>query len=208
MSWEIATCDVKTAFLLAPREDSSRRLVVVKPPRILVEAGIVGPRELWRVQHALYGLRSSPADWATYRNRLMRSFQWQHEGVTLELRDTPEPNLWKIVERRPLDQEEPPPKGFIGVYVGDFIIVGAKDIVKGALSRIEMEWKCSPAEWVSSERWTKFSGFELRWSSAEEDSGLYVGQQAYIQELLSRHPSVTPATVPFPGVPVRSRKRR
>ena len=64
-----------------------------------------------------------------------------------------------------------------------------------------MEWKCSPAEWVSSERWTKFSGFELRWSSADEDSGLYVGQQAYIQELLSRHPSVTPATVPFPGVP-------
>ena len=63
-----------------------------------------------------------------------------------------------------------------------------------------MEWKCSPAEWVSSERWTKFSGFELRWSSADEDSGLYVGQQAYIQELLSRHPSVTPATVPFPGV--------
>ena len=105
-SWEIATCDVKTAFLLAPREDSSRRLVVVKPPRILVEAGIVGPRELWRVQHALYGLRSSPADWAAYRNRLMRSFQWQHEGVTLELRETPEPNLWKIIERRPLDQEE------------------------------------------------------------------------------------------------------
>ena len=201
MSWEIATCDVKTAFLLAPREDSSRRLVVVKPPRILVEAGIVGPREPWRVQHALYGLRSSPADWATYCNRLMRSFQWQHEGVTLELRETPEPNLWKIVERRPRDQEEPPPKGFIGVYVDDFIVVGAKDIVKGALSRIEMEWKCSPAEWVSSERWTKFSGFELRWSSAEEDSGLYVGQQAYIQELLSRHPSVTPATVPFPGVP-------
>ena len=201
MNWEIATCDVKTAFLLAPREDSSRRLVVVKPPRILVEAGIVGPQELWRVQHALYGLRSSPADWATYRNRLMRSFQWQHEGRTLELRETPEPNLWKIVERRPLDQEEPPPKGFIGVYVDDFMVVGAKDIVKGALSRIEMEWKCSPAEWVNSERWTKFSGFELRWSSAEEDSGLYVGQQAYIQELLSRHSWVTPATVPFPGVP-------
>ena len=93
----------------------------------------------------------------------------------MELRETPEPNLWKIVERRPLDQGEPPPRGFIGVYVGDFIVVGAKDIVKGALSRIEMEWKCSPAEWVSSERWTKFSGFELRWSSAEEDSGLYVG---------------------------------
>ena len=156
---------------------------------------------LWRVQHALYGLRSSPADWATYRNRLMRSFQWQQEGMTLELRETQEPNLWKIVERRPLDQDEPPPKGFIGVYVDDFIVVGAKDIVKGALSRIEMEWKCSPAEWVSSERWTKFSGFELRWSSVDEDSGLYVGQQAYIQELLSRHPSVTPATVPFPGVP-------
>ena len=123
--------------------------------------------------------------------------EWQQEGVTLELRETPEPNLWKIIEKRLLDQEEPPPRGFIGVYVDDFIVIGAKDTVK----RIEMEWKCSPAEWVSSKRWTKFSGFELRWSPAEEDSGLYVGQQAYIQELLSRHPNVTPATVPFPGVP-------
>lgn len=54
---------------------------------------------------------------------------------------------------------------------------------------------------MGSERWTKFSGFELRWSSAEEDSGLYVGQQAYIQELLSRHPEVKPSAAPFPGVP-------
>ena len=37
MSWEIATCDVKMAFLLAPREDSNRRLVVVKAPHILVK---------------------------------------------------------------------------------------------------------------------------------------------------------------------------
>ena len=139
MNWEIATCDVKTAFLLAPREDSDRKLVVVKPPRILVEAGIVGPRELWRVQHALYGLRSSPADWASFRNKMLRTFQWQQDEVTLELRETPEPNLWKIIERKPLDQEEPPPRGFVGVYVDDFIVVGAKDIVKGALSRIEME---------------------------------------------------------------------
>ena len=113
MSWEIATCDVKTAFLLAPREDSDRKLVVVKPPKILGEAGIVGPREQRRVQHALYGLRSSPADWASFRNKMLRTFLWQQDGVTLELRETPEPNLWKIIEKKPLDQEEPPPKGFI-----------------------------------------------------------------------------------------------
>lgn len=63
----------------------------------------------------------------------------------------------------------------------DFIIVGAK----GALGRIEME--CS--------------GFGLKRSSAEEDEGLYVGQQAYIKELLSRHSEVAHATTPFPGVP-------
>lgn len=34
------------------------------------------------------------------------------------------------------------------------------------------------------------SGFKLKWSSAEEDEGLYVGQQAYIKELLSRHSEV------------------
>lgn len=38
------------------------------------------------------------------------------------------------------------------------------------------------------------SGFKLKWSSAEEDEGLYVGQQAYIKELLSRHSEVAHAT--------------
>ena len=45
------------------------------------------------------------------------------------------------------------------------------------------------------------SGFKLKWSSAEEDEGLYVGQQAYIKELLSRHSEVAHATTPFPHVP-------
>ena len=59
---------MNTAFLLAPREDTDRKLVIVKPPKILVEAGIVGPKELWKVQHALYGLRSSPAAWASFHS--------------------------------------------------------------------------------------------------------------------------------------------
>ena len=98
---------MKTAFLLAPREDTDRKLVIVKPPKILVEAGIVGPKELWKVQHALYGLRSSPAEWASFRNKKLRTFQWR-----LELRETTEPNIWKIMVQTPLDQEKPPSKGF------------------------------------------------------------------------------------------------
>lgn len=118
MSWEVATMDVKTAFLLAPREDTDRKLAIVKPLKILAEAGIVGPKELWKVQHALYSLRSSPADWASFRNKKLKTFQWQQGDQCLELRESTEPKF--------SNQEEPRLKGFIGVYVGDFIIVGAR----------------------------------------------------------------------------------
>lgn len=50
--WQGATVDVRTAFLLAPRKGGGETLIV-RPPRILLEAGIIGESELWRVDKAL-----------------------------------------------------------------------------------------------------------------------------------------------------------
>ena len=63
----MANLDVATAFLLAPRRESERQLLVMKPPKVLVDAGICGSDELWQIQHAMYGLTSSPSDWGHYR---------------------------------------------------------------------------------------------------------------------------------------------
>ena len=60
-NWSVASLDVATASLLAPRWESERQLLVMKPRKVLVDAGICGGYELWQIQHAMYGLTSSPS---------------------------------------------------------------------------------------------------------------------------------------------------
>ena len=64
--WCCSSTDVRTAFLLAPRQNQNG-VLIVKPPQILREAGLVGPQDLWKVDKALYGLQSSPSDWGLFQ---------------------------------------------------------------------------------------------------------------------------------------------
>ena len=60
-SWDVATIDVKTAFLLAPRSATQQKLLT-RPPKLLVEGGICPSTEVWeiaghvRAQHVASGL--------------------------------------------------------------------------------------------------------------------------------------------------------
>ena len=57
--WDVATTDIKTAFLLAPRPvEQSAKAVAVVPPRIMTDFGIPQPDEVWLVDKALYGFQS------------------------------------------------------------------------------------------------------------------------------------------------------
>ena len=58
--WTAAGIDVKTAFLLAPRRGEGT--LIVRPPKILVQAGVIPSHEVWKVRQALYGLQTSPGD--------------------------------------------------------------------------------------------------------------------------------------------------
>ena len=51
--WGIAAVDVKGAFLLAPRKET-RRTLITRPPQILLQAGLCGPKERWWVKGAMY----------------------------------------------------------------------------------------------------------------------------------------------------------
>ena len=95
--WGLASLDVTTAFLLAPRRESERQLLVMKPPKVLVDAGVCNSEELWQIQHAMYGLTSSPSDWGHYRNSVLSRLQWNFEGAGYQLIQTPEPNLGEAV---------------------------------------------------------------------------------------------------------------
>ena len=77
--WAIGITDVSSAFLLAPRKSS--RLMVTKPPSILVEAGLMSKDTRWVVEAAVYGLDSSPADWQAYRDDVLRGMRWWENGT-------------------------------------------------------------------------------------------------------------------------------
>ena len=104
--WHCATVDVRTAFLLAPRREAQSQLLTMRPPKVLQEAGIVGPNEWWEVQNAMYGLTSSPSNWTDYRNGVLKGIQWTCNGRKLQLLATPEPNLFKVLTVDGKDDEE------------------------------------------------------------------------------------------------------
>ena len=74
--WQIASTDVKTAFLLAPKRET--KMMVVIPPKVAVEAGVVDPDERWIVERALYGLPSSRADWVAFRDSRLKLMEWEN----------------------------------------------------------------------------------------------------------------------------------
>ena len=100
-SWSVGTVDVKTAFLLAPRPDEQERLLVARPPKVLIEAGICDASELWEISHAVYGLNDAPANWSQYRDRELPQLRFSAGGHDYQLVSTPEPNLWKLIKTDP-----------------------------------------------------------------------------------------------------------
>ena len=73
-SWTGCSIDIKTAFLHAPVhggaavDDWATPLIVVKPPHLLIQMGLMQHNHRWLVRKALYGLQTSPRDWSTYRD--------------------------------------------------------------------------------------------------------------------------------------------
>ena len=69
--WNFYKLDVKGAFMYAPLPDDM--LVVVRPPQIWVELGVIQAGTLWTLRKAVYGLRKAPRAWGTFRDSKLRS---------------------------------------------------------------------------------------------------------------------------------------
>ena len=122
--WSGCSIDVKTACLNAPVhggasvEDQSTPLVVVKPPHLLVQMGLLGHQHQWLVRKALYGLQTSPRDWSTHRNQMLRGVKVTQPIQALLVQSITDENLWLL-------------KGDLGVvyvlvviYVDDMALFG------------------------------------------------------------------------------------
>ena len=194
--WGIATTDIRTAFLHAPRPRlSDSREVIVAPPKILIDGGVCQPQERWRVHNALYGLTSSPAHWAVHRDRMMGTFEWVCQGVTYVLKQSEEGSLWKVMKRSD-GNEDLSCEGHVIVYVDDIMVMANDQVRNSFFERLQKEWKCSEIETVNTDDWVRFCGFELKWH--ETGVGLMVGQKSYTMDLLKRYQDITPKCYPMP----------
>ena len=72
--WKASKLDVKGAFMYAPLPEDT--VIVVRPPKIWEDLGVVAPGTLRTLRRAVYGLRCAPRAWGTYRDSKLRELTW------------------------------------------------------------------------------------------------------------------------------------
>ena len=177
--WLGATADITGAFLLAPWPEHLHLYAVV-PPRILMDNGYIASNAYWLVRRPLYGLRESPAIWATYRSSRFSQARVLYNSKYLVLRVSKvDPELWFV-----FFENEEELLGCIITYVDDLFYVSESEIVVALHAWVIAEWPCSALEWASAPGGTRYLGMEIfqRASKAFE-----VHQRGYILDLLRAH---------------------
>ena len=145
--WHCLSLDVKSAFLLAPKAQGD--LVIVKPPKILVDAELAKSDEHWVITSAMYGLVTSPKDWSVYRDAELQKMEGvitmndQEEDSNdkrFGFRPLKDANLWAIQEvtSTPASstREWGEVLGYMIVYVDDILMVGPRPVTDVASKTI------------------------------------------------------------------------
>ncbi|OLP88022.1 hypothetical protein AK812_SmicGene30703 [Symbiodinium microadriaticum] len=75
-SWGIGAFDVEAAFLNAPL--STEEAVLITPPKLMIELGIIPEDTTWVARRAIYGLKRSPTEWQTARDAALDNMHIDH----------------------------------------------------------------------------------------------------------------------------------
>ena len=177
--WAICTGDVVSAFLRAPVPDGT--LLALRPPAVLVRAGLAEPSEVWSVHMALCGFRTSPRWWGTHRNSTMKGAATS-SGLTFE-QGTADPEVWRVKDT------SGQVVGLIIVYVDDFFITGPRPVCQEVFSWLSSTWETTPCAYASSSSSVRFLGMEIREdvNEAGESEGYTLDQEGYLEEVLRHH---------------------
>ena len=195
-NWHCLSLDVKSAFLLAPKAQGE--LVIVKPPRILVDAQLAKPDEHWVITSAMYGLVTSPKDWSVYRDAELQKMEGVINGPVEDeaveerrfgFRPLEDANLWAIQETSstssPSSREWGAVLGYMIVYVDDVLMVGSKEVADAASGMVQKVWRTSNPEYsIPGGAPMRFLGIEIQRLA---DGTYYLHQGSYVREVLERH---------------------
>ena len=195
--WVLTSVDVKTAFLTAPIGGGRQlRTIVVKPARVLVEAGLVAPGQLFKVEKALYGLHQSPRDWSISRDTKLCALTWSVNGETRRLVQSKcDCSIWfirRVVQDVVVTNE--PPIGALGVYVDDLLLTSEESETDALLRAIRSLWTCSEEQRSTKGR-VIFCGLEI--DQNPETKELEIHQSSYIRALEARHGPLRSAVLPM-----------
>ena len=130
--WRSFAIDIKTAFLLATARQFNGSRIVIKPPRILIDANLISSDTYFLIEMAMYGLQTSPADWQEFRNNTFRELHWQMGCKFRALRQAiSDASLWfamaaMLNETGVVEILDPGGEvlACMGVYVDDLLVSG------------------------------------------------------------------------------------
>ena len=167
--WTGCVIDIKAAFLNAPLQaEDGDKVVVLKPPHLLVKLGYVKSDEYFLVEKAMYGLRQSPRSWCVYRDQVISALKTK-EGRVFVM-SVGDPNLWVVYLDDQVD-------GFILIYVDDFLIMMSLIGLQDVLDAITSKWEISTPEMINEKTSVKYLGMELR----KHANGFIATQENYIR---------------------------
>ncbi|CAE7409265.1 GIP [Symbiodinium necroappetens] len=179
--WYGGTSDVTGAFLLAQWPDHLARYGIF-PPRILIEAGLADPNEIWEVMRPLYGLRESPAIWAKCRTDRLKEAKISYKGRTIVLKQsTADPEIWLAYDEKDVVKSQGSLLALIITYVDDLFYLSDKPIIEAIHSWVQEAWPCSELEWADGCGGTRYLGMEIQ---QQPDFTFELSQEGYIRELL------------------------
>ena len=210
----LMTVDVKAAFLNAPQLPRDRRraeelagtgegppvestgeVIALVPPRILVNKGMFTYQTRLLVRRAVYGLDTSPRDWALKRDCDLRGlivwcgkqrytlFQsFSEAGIWLISSGVPKRGFEATCCRNPGELEI---SGWVAIYVDDIMISAEEALAKAVVQAVQTLWSCSDPETVGSKRpGVRFLGLDLFWI---DEGTLALSQESYLLELGKKH---------------------
>lgn len=189
--WFGLVLDIKTAFLNAPMqgvamieasdERKPQKRTILKPPPLLIAAGLARPTDFYEALKAVYGYRQSPRLWSDFRDLELSRIRIPYRGTWLRLNQlVSEPSMWRITPEESEDQLV----GMLLTYVDDFLLTGEMEVIDLVARELRNKWETSKPELVDHQAGVRFLGTEL-WRSPE---GLWFSTQInYTTDLLRRN---------------------
>ena len=186
-------------------EPPQPKIAIIKPPPLLVLAGLAQPDEHWEVLMALYGYKESPRLWSDFRDDQLAALKipCDDQGWLVLDQMITEPNMWRILTYQAGPFEATQAETLVGillVYVDDLLILGADDVVQATIKSIQAKWDTSIPEEIDTASGVRFLGAEL----FRDGSKWWMTQKNYILDLLTRNLGGDPSSWPTRKIPLLS----